>query len=953
VRLRRSILALSFLVIWGSALAQDLAVGDKLPAAAMGYGLSSYSDGGPTTFGQLVDGQVAIVHFFGPYEKQGLTQADILAGLSGLGEVASEIEPVKLVLVLPHKQAGEQAARLEQKGWFAGCKDWQTLRESIYYEPVDAQPPLYAGFRPGDYQGKKRSIAIPVTYVLGPQQEILLAREGGDQAGLADLVRSVLRPDGKGSISVSSTPSGYAIDLDGHERGQTPASLGNIPAGYHRVALRVEGRLLKPQWVVVKPGEQVVVAIDAAGAPPPPPPKVAEGRSGLVCTVSDLDDCEYFIDNEYKQRKSEVGPMVVRDVRPGDHTVRIRFEIDGKRVQVKRKVTLEPDRVETIDIRALEELSTLDIATDLDINHVYVGEDRWTLVHIAQGKGSLDPVGSGEQPVEVEYQNAVVRVPVAIEAHKPAAIELLRKNLFGDITVTVDLDEARALLDGAALEVGAGRTSQTVVVAPGEHELEYRLGEDVIDRKTVTVAAGETATVSFGWKQYFGELSITAKAPDATLTVDGRPYEFSAAEPLVLRLKPGTYDVALRGAKIDDKQQVTVEAGREAKVAFKTTSLRLVVGLAAKTVRVDGKSYEPVNGVVEINGIEPGTHKVEIKDLRFLGDIDVPDGVDVVRDFTQGGGATTVPTAKVEFASVPDKLELSIAPAAKPNDLKPMGTTPCAVELPVGSYRVVAKNAGFKAAETIEVKSAAPMSVELVAAPMGMIFIPGGRFTMGHDAGPADQRPGHSVRLNGYFIDEYPVTNEEYAVFAAETGRPAPAGDPQAPVTNVTWDDAKAYAEWCGKRLPTEAEWEHAARGLDNAFYPWGPDFDPSRCNCLPPGTAADTRKKRDREAEGQPVAAGNVEPIGKREGNVSTFGVCDMAGNVWEWVQDWYGPYQRDRDNPLGPPQGKERVIRGGAYDSTPEECMSIYRGHVVPGTRAPNIGFRCALTARADEGQ
>jgi len=957
VRLRRSALALVLLSVWAPVVGQDLAAGDKLPAAAMGYALSAYSDGEPTTFGQLVGGQVAIVHFFGPYEKQGLTQADILAGLSGLGDVAAEIEPLRLLLVLPHKQARDQSTRLEEKGWFGGCNDWVTIRESAYFEPVEAQPPLYAAFRPGDYGGRKRQIAIPATYVLGPDQQVLLAREGGDQAALADLVRGVLRPDGEGSISVTSAPEGHIVDLDDHERGQTPASLNGVPAGYHRVALKVEGKLLDPRWVLVKPGEHVAVAIDAAGAPRPPGPEVAPGRSGLVCTVSDLDDCEYFIDNEYKQRKSEVGPMTVRDVRPGEHTVRIRFEIDGKRVQVKRMVTLEPDRVATIDVRALEELSTLDITTDLDINHVYVGEDRWTLVDIVQGKGALDPVGSGEQPIEVEYQNAMVRVPVTIEAHKPASVELLRKELFGDITVTVDLDEARVLLDDAALEVGAGRTSQTVLVAPGDHRLEYRLGEDVIDQRTVAVGAGETATADFSSKQYLGELSITAKTADGTLTVDGKQHEFSPSEPLVLRVRPGAYEVALRSARIDEKHQVTVEAGKEAKVVFKTTGLVVLVDPDVGSVSIKGpdtdETLEPQGGKIELNGIEPGRYTITARKagkLSAVETLDVRDGE--TPEIKLGEGPRNV---RVEFESTPPGLRVFVTRPGSP-EREEVGRTPCAAEYPEGNYRAVARdeNGVFGDEQNFAAKRPGPIVVVLKGTTdPNMVLIPAGTFVMGYDGGRPDQRPTRRVRLAAYYIDAYPVTNADYAPFAEETGRPAPVGEADAPVVNVTWDDAKAYAEWCGKRLPTEAEWERAARGLDNYYYPWGPDFNAANCNCLPPGAERDKRKKRD-DDEGEDAAAEatRIEIVGARDGNRSSFGVYDMAGNVWQWVQDWYSTYQ-GRENPLGPTEGKERVIRGGAYDSTPEECMSIARGRANPTAKASNIGFRCALTARIDEGE
>ncbi len=189
-----------------------------------------------------------------------------------------------------------------------------------------------------------------------------------------------------------------------------------------------------------------------------------------------------------------------------------------------------------------------------------------------------------------------------------------------------------------------------------------------------------------------------------------------------------------------------------------------------------------------------------------------------------------------------------------------------------------------------------------------LCLVPAGTFRMGSDAGGyANERPAHEVVLRDYWIDRYPVTNRQFAAFAAETGfagtdwRAMAAADrDDHPVLFVSWDDANAYAAWCGKRLPTEAQWEKAARGTDGRRYPWGNHWDAERCNTAGRGTT----------------------PVDSHPGGVSPYGCHDLAGNVYEWIADWYdaGYYRRSPvENPMGPEAGLSRVVRGGAWVNRP----------------------------------
>ncbi len=217
-----------------------------------------------------------------------------------------------------------------------------------------------------------------------------------------------------------------------------------------------------------------------------------------------------------------------------------------------------------------------------------------------------------------------------------------------------------------------------------------------------------------------------------------------------------------------------------------------------------------------------------------------------------------------------------------------------------------------------------------------MVLVPTGEFWMGSDTGGGeDEKPRHRVYLDAYSIDKYEVTNGLYGHFMAATGRAAPAywtdnsfNGPTQPVVAVSWHDAEAYCKWAGKRLPTEAEWEKAARGTDGRTYPWGDQWDASRAN----------------SGESN---LGKTAPVGSYADGASPYGAHDMAGNVWEWVADWYDKdyYKRSPErNPRGPDSGGSFVLRGGSWGSNPFDLRTAYRDDNTPDGRFNNIGFRCA---------
>ncbi len=238
---------------------------------------------------------------------------------------------------------------------------------------------------------------------------------------------------------------------------------------------------------------------------------------------------------------------------------------------------------------------------------------------------------------------------------------------------------------------------------------------------------------------------------------------------------------------------------------------------------------------------------------------------------------------------------------------------------------------------------------------MALVYIAAGPFLMGapetDPQAEAAERPQREIYLDAFWIDQTEVTNGMYAICEFEGGCTPIIADAtltreayytdlsfgEYPMVNVTWIQAGQYCAWAGRRLPTEAEWEKAARGDQEGPYPWGTD-EPNceRLSFANPGP-------------GRTACSQDTNRVGSFPAGSSPYGALDMAGNVWEWVADWYdGDYyaQMASENPMGPESGETKVLRGGSFNDPAKTVRLTHRNNTLPQNSSYFVGFRCALS-------
>ncbi len=445
-----------------------------------------------------------------------------------------------------------------------------------------------------------------------------------------------------------------------------------------------------------------------------------------------------------------------------------------------------------------------------------------------------------------------------------------------------------------------------------------------------------------------GALVITTSPPGADIYLDAAP--MGKTPKTLANIPAGTHRLTLvMGGYTTLNKGVEVHAGRKATIreilVRQTGSINISSTPPGAGIWIDAKYIGKTPK--KMPGMPVGKHKIKIS----------------LRDYRDYAGEVTVEaneTAEVKqtLKGLPGRILVTSTPGGADVfiDRKKVGATPYSGQLSSGSHSVRVSKQGYRSAEeivTIQPNKPRTLDVTLKKGPDygEMVHVPAGEFRMGCNKKvdkqcSKDEKPYHKVHLDAFYIDKYEVTVEQYAacVRAGKCKKPNAGGTcnwgksdrGNHPINCVDWYQAKSYCEWTGRRLPTEAEWEKAARGTDGRKYPWGNQ----KATC-------DYAVMNENNQSG--CGRGSTWPVGGKPRGASPYGAMDMAGNVWEWCADWYDEkYYRNSPNrnPKGPSSGKARVLRGGSWNGSPNGLRSSPRGRRDPDFRHDNLGFRCART-------
>ena len=414
----------------------------------------------------------------------------------------------------------------------------------------------------------------------------------------------------------------------------------------------------------------------------------------------------------------------------------------------------------------------------------------------------------------------------------------------------------------------------------------------------------------------------TVPEPGAMVNINGQPYGKSPARILGLPPGPVLVEVNLDGFKRAYDTYTIPETG------IKTASLAMERLVGTVTIESD-----PPRATVYLNDGTPfgttpivdyrlpeGKHTLEAHMDKYEPTTDTL----VIRAGMNYSKLLTLKArgSQIEVFSTPTSASIYL------NNVLQKEKTPYRIPVKPDVYTVGVYKSGYiQDEQVVEVKPASTTTVNLIlkegAVPQGMVLIPAGDFTLGTDDKSPDERPKQKIHVEAFYIDKYEVTNAEYkAVVSSHT---YPENQDEYPVTGVTWEQATEFARLAKKRLPTEIEWEKAARGADAREYPWGDTWNPEFAN----------------------INTGQLNlralPVGKFRAGASPYGCLDMSGNVYEWTASWYSAYEGNTQIEKNYGQ-LFRVLRGGSFKTGQFEARCMTRRYDLVTNKREDYGFRCA---------
>ncbi|MCE9582340.1 MAG: SUMF1/EgtB/PvdO family nonheme iron enzyme [Planctomycetes bacterium] len=542
----------------------------------------------------------------------------------------------------------------------------------------------------------------------------------------------------------------------------------------------------------------------------------------------------------------------------------------------------------------------------------------------------------GPEPVRASFAGAPAEettVPIAAKA--------------GRVTMKSVPDGADVVIDGHNFGPSPAAIDG---LAAGKHVVVFKRRDFAELTTEFNVGPGESLAPTYRLEHLIGGLSLTTDPAGAIIFVDGKEYG-PASPALDLRNLPAgrhairaelagcsayETDVEVDGGRVTARKLVLKEIG------FGT--LYLESDPVGARVFVDGNAAGSTKEALSVEHLREGTHKVTF----------VMDGYE---EYATELPVTTkdVTTHNAVLKALPCSIDL-VAPkgAAVWMDGERRGTGAQAfANLKPGEHKVRV----LDVEKTVQVAPGKTVSAKFTCEELGLAAIPAGEFLLGNDAGFPDATPSRKITLSAFAMDRCEVTNRQYRRFLEDVkangdeawrhpdqaaGKDHRPGTWSAtgtmtedwPVLGVDWFDAFAYAKWAGKRLPTEAEWERAARGVAGTTYPWGNEG---------PFAGSETRANVGTRDAG----TGGPRTVGSYPAGASHEGVHDLMGNAWEWCADWYAPdayASASAENPRGPAAGRARVVRGGSFGPHPYEVRAFDRasGDAVMEAKR-TVGFRC----------